>query len=97
MKVGDFPHSHQLSLENALTTKFDDKLAYILLTSLSNYENERITGQTFATDEFASGIKSTVPNGHQFTAFPLQFTTKDAGKIFARLQHLEVLLLKGFR
>lgn len=35
-----------------LSTSWDTQLSYLLQTALSNYEFERISGQTFANDEF---------------------------------------------
>lgn len=35
-----------------MTTKYDETLSHLLLPSLINYENERVTGQTFGTEEF---------------------------------------------
>ena len=54
-----------------LSTNWDSQLSYLLQTALSNYEFERISGQTFANDEFQASIKNYVPEGHTFKAFPI--------------------------
>lgn len=54
-----------------LKTHWDDKLSYLLQTALSNYEFERVSGTTFANDEFQASIKNYVPEGHTFKAFPI--------------------------
>ena len=36
----------------SLATRYDDKLAHLLMPSLANYEFERITGKNFGIEEF---------------------------------------------
>lgn len=61
-----------------LATQWDSQLSYLLQTALANYEFERISGQTFANEEFQASIKNYVPEGHSFKAFPIQFKHTDS-------------------
>lgn len=66
---------------------------------MSNYEFERISGQTFADDEFQASIKNYVPEGHTFKAFPIQFTHYDTERIihhiFSNKVGKEIIMIKG--
>eukprot|EP01017_Pseudomicrothorax_dubius_P028424 TRINITY_DN3372_c0_g1_i6.p1 TRINITY_DN3372_c0_g1~~TRINITY_DN3372_c0_g1_i6.p1 ORF type:complete len:215 (+),score=41.33 TRINITY_DN3372_c0_g1_i6:19-663(+) len=80
-------------------TRFDEKMSYFLTTSLINYEFERLTGQTFAAEEFQDAVRNYVPSGHTFKAFPIQMVTKDISKIFRALKNApkcdEIMRTKG--
>ena len=82
-----------------LSTNWDSQLSYLLQTALSNYEFERISGQTFADDEFQASIKNYVPEGHTFKAFPIQFTHYDTERIihhiFSNKVGKEIIMIKG--
>lgn len=82
-----------------LKTNFDNQLSYLLQTALSNYEFERISGQTFANEEFQSAIKNYVPEGHTFKAFPIQFTHFEPERmihhIYQNKNGKDILLLQG--
>ena len=71
----------------------------MLQTALANYEFERISGQTFANDEFQSSIKNYVPEGHTFKAFPIQFTHMDTERmmhhIFQNKIGKDIVMVKG--
>lgn len=75
-----------------LGTKFDEQIAYVLSTALTNYESERVSGQTYATDEFQSAIRTLVPDEHVFKAFPIQFKSKDFDEIWRALKAAPVKL-----
>ena len=82
-----------------LSTNWDSQLSYLLQTALSNYEFERISGQTFADDEFQASIKNYVPEGHTFKAFPIQFTHYDTERIIHHIFNnkvgKEIIMIKG--
>ena len=71
-------------------TKFDDTLAHILTTALTNYEHERITGQNFGIEEFQNAIRNYISDNHTFKAFPIQFLFDDSTKIFNKLKSAPV-------
>jgi hypothetical protein len=54
-----------------MSTNWDNKLSHILSTALMNYETERIGGKPFGEAEFEQSIKTHIPNGHTFKAFPI--------------------------
>jgi centrosomal protein CEP76 len=58
----------------------------LLITALTNYEIERVTGQTFCEEEFQMAIKGYIPAKHTFKAFPIQLTTLDPDAIMSQLQ-----------
>ena len=77
----------------------DEVLSSLLTTALTNYEIERVTGQTFCEEEFQTAIKNYIPSKHTFKAFPIQLTTLDANEILAQLleqqKAREILSTKG--
>jgi centrosomal protein CEP76 len=82
-----------------LSYNYDDILATLLSTALSNYEIERVTGSTFCEEEFQFAIKNYIPPKHTFKAFPIQLTTLDPKEILAQLleqqKAKEILQTKG--
>ncbi len=50
-----------------------------------NYEMERLSGKTFGEKDFKQAIKSHIPNGHTFKAFPIQFTHNDPYRIMKKI------------
>lgn len=58
--------------------------------ALTNYEQERLTGQTFGNEEFQNAIRKRVPENHTFKAFPIQFTQKNSDQIFNTLLNAQV-------
>lgn len=82
-----------------LNTTWDNQLSYLLQTALSNYEFERVSGQTFANEEFQASIKNFVPEGHTFKAFPIQFSHFDSERMVYHLYNnkvgKDILLAKG--
>lgn len=100
-KVLDEEEDLEIELQNLLVgyremeglmTKFDDELAYILSTALSNYESDKLYGVTFGTEEFQASVRRKVPNGHVFKAFPIQFTHKNAANMFETMRRNPVRL-----
>jgi hypothetical protein len=77
-------------LELELGTRFDEQIAYVLSTALTNYENERVCGQTFANEEFQSAIRSLVPEAHVFKAFPIQFKSHDTEEMLRAMKSTPV-------
>lgn len=71
---------------NVNFTRFDDNLAHILTSALTNYEYERVTGQNFGVEEFQTAIRNYIPENHTFKAFPIQFLFMDSSKIFNKLK-----------
>ena len=49
---------------------FDDGFGYALTQALSAYEMERLTGLVYGSDDFRSSIRSLIPTGFKFIAFP---------------------------
>ena len=82
-----------------LPTNWDQQLSYLLQIALSNYEFERVSGSTFANEEFQSCIKNYVPEGHTFKAFPIQFTHFDTERMIHHIYQnkigKEILMHKG--
>mmetsp|Transcript_4441 Transcript_4441/g.7571 ORF Transcript_4441/g.7571 Transcript_4441/m.7571 type:complete len:168 (-) Transcript_4441:47-550(-) len=82
-----------------LKTTWDNQLSYLLQTALSNYEFERVSGQTFANEEFQASIKNYLPENHTFKAFPIQFTHYDTERMIYNIYNnkvgKEILLLRG--
>ncbi|KAL4235276.1 Centrosomal protein of 76 kDa [Mactra antiquata] len=66
-----------------LTTMWDDQLSYLLTPSLAAYETERTTGLTPGNEEFQDSIKQAVPDGHTFKGYPIQFSHRNARRVFA--------------
>lgn len=58
-------------------TRFSDTLTSILGTALTCYELNKSTGNTIESESFKSAIKSSIPEGHIFKAFPLQTNHKN--------------------
>lgn len=71
--------------EAGLKTSYDKQLEYMLSPALANYEYERLASLTFAGDEFKSSVKTYVPEGHSFKAFPIQFNHFDVNKMVLSL------------
>lgn len=81
------PQTEELRIENELKklifayrermdmlSHWDEDLGYLLSPALVNYELDRIGNVTFGSEEFQQSIKSYVPEGHTFKAFPTQFS-----------------------
>lgn len=66
-----------------LSTVWDDQLAYLLTPALAAYELERSTGVTAGNHEFQQSIRRSIPDGHTFKGFPIQFIHSNARRIFA--------------
>ncbi|XP_071957356.1 centrosomal protein of 76 kDa-like [Antedon mediterranea] len=66
-----------------LTTVWDDQLSYLLTPALAAYEQERLTGVSSGNEEFQHAIRRSVPDGHTFKGFPIQFIHKNARRAFA--------------
>jgi centrosomal protein CEP76 len=58
--------------------------------ALTNYEQERVIGQTFGNEEFQNAIRKRVPENHTFKAFPIQFIQKNSSQIFDILVNAQV-------
>jgi centrosomal protein CEP76 len=69
-----------------LSSNFDEGLAYLLQPAISAYENERLTGFSFGTDDFQSAVKNAVPDKHCFKGLPLCFAHVDPNKIMAGIE-----------
>ena len=84
---------------NKLRFDHDKILASLLSTALTNYEVERVTGQTFCEQEFQSAVKNYIPLKHTFKAFPIQVTTLDPIEIIEILKNnqkcRDIMLAKG--
>ncbi|KAF6036841.1 CEP76 [Bugula neritina] len=82
-----------------LTTVFDDQCSYMLSMALSAYETERITGQHYGNEEFSQSVTHTIPEGHTFKAYPIQFSYANARRSFASVLRsktcTEVLQCRG--
>lgn len=65
-----------------LSTTLDTHLGYILTQALASYEHERITGISSGSEEFDQAVRLSVPEGHTFKAFPIQFNHANANRIF---------------
>lgn len=68
--------------EIGLSTFWDDNLSYVLSSALFSYENERINGLSIGNEEFDQAIKTLVPDGHSFKAFPIQTNSLNPTKNF---------------
>lgn len=68
----------QLGLSDPL---FDAQLEHCLSPALAAYESERLTGRPFGTSEFRAAVRSCLPAGHAFSAFPFQVTHVSPAKI----------------
>jgi hypothetical protein len=64
----------------------DSHFSYILAPALAAYENERLTGSPFGSEDFQAVIKRYTPIGHTFKAFPAQFAHASPSKIMATLR-----------
>lgn len=65
-----------------LNTTIDKQLSYVLTPALASYEHERVTGVSSGNEEFDQAIRFTIPQGHTFKAFPIQFNHANANRIF---------------
>lgn len=65
-----------------LNTTVDTHLSYIVTQALSAYEHERVTGVSCGGEEFDQAVRLTIPEGHTFKAFPIQFNHANANRIF---------------
>lgn len=63
-------------------TRFSDSLTSILGTALTCYELNKSTGNTIESESFKAAIKSSIPDGHIFKAFPLQTNHTNAVSFF---------------
>ena len=68
-------------------TRFSDNLTSILGTALSCYELNKSTGNMIESESFKSAIKSSIPEGHVFKAFPLQTNHKNAVSFFELIRN----------
>ncbi len=59
-------------------------------SALTNYEFERVSGVTFANEEFQAGVKNHVPEGHTFKALPVQFTHFDSERMMHHIYNNKV-------
>ncbi|XP_002130643.2 centrosomal protein of 76 kDa-like [Ciona intestinalis] len=67
-----------------LSTEWDDHLSYILTSSLGSYEIEQQTGILNAgNDDFQDAVRRSVPEGHTFKGFPVQFLHRDPSRIIS--------------
>ena len=57
---------------------------------MANYEFERVSGQTFANEEFQAAVKNHVPEGHTFKALPVQFTHFDTERMMHHIYNNKV-------
>ncbi len=64
----------------------DQHFSYIMSPALAAYENERLTGSPFGSEDFQAVIKRYTPVGHTFKAFPAQFPHASPSKIVATLR-----------
>lgn len=77
--------SHELRLESELRralsehrqealghtpTHWDDNTAFLLMSSLAAYEQEALTGQPAAQEDFQQCIRRNIPSGCTFKGFP---------------------------
>ncbi len=69
--------------EIGLATSWDDHLGYVLSPALASYELERVSGLSVGNEEFDQAVKLSIPDGHSFKAFPIQFLHRNARKAFA--------------
>ncbi|XP_071091691.1 centrosomal protein of 76 kDa-like isoform X1 [Haliotis cracherodii] len=69
--------------DQGLTTSWDDQLSYLLTPALAAYELERVTGMTAGNEDFQDAVRHCVPDGHTFKGYPIQFTHRNARKVFA--------------
>jgi len=69
--------------EIGLATHWDDHLGYVLSPALASYELERVSGLSVGNEEFDQAVKLSIPEGHSFKAFPIQFLHRNARKVFA--------------
>jgi centrosomal protein CEP76 len=69
---------------------FDSQLEHCLSPALAAYESERLTGRAFGTSEFRAAVRSCLPAGHAFNAFPFQVTHVSPAKIAAFLRASDV-------
>lgn len=65
-----------------LKTSWDGKLSHLISPALVNYEMERISNLTYGNEEFKSSVKSYVPEGFTFKAYPFQISDLDVDKMF---------------
>ncbi|KAK6092414.1 hypothetical protein BDEG_27220 [Batrachochytrium dendrobatidis JEL423] len=95
------PHTQEVEMEltlqqyishyredHGLTTMWDDDLAHLLGQSLWTCENQKLIGQTNVgsfSDDFHTGIKRSIPEGHTFKGFPCQFNHCHSTKVFSTL------------
>lgn len=66
-----------------LNTVFDNDFSYILSPTLTNYELERISGITYGNEEFKQSVKTTIPEGYTFKAFPCHSTIINSDMLFS--------------
>jgi len=65
---------------------FDSQLEHCLAPALAAYEAERLTGHAFGADDFRAAVRSCVPPGHAFQAFPFQLAHASPRRIAAFLR-----------
>ncbi|GMH98563.1 hypothetical protein TrVE_jg8441 [Triparma verrucosa] len=73
-----------------LSSQWDPELAYLLQPAIAAYENERLTGYSFGSDDFQNAVKNAVPERHCFKGLPLCFAHLDAGKIMAGIEGSDI-------
>ncbi|XP_065913118.1 centrosomal protein of 76 kDa-like isoform X2 [Dysidea avara] len=74
----------QYRMDSNLSTHWDDEMCYLLTSALAAYELDRCVGMTSAgNEEFQQAIWWTVPHGHTFKGFPIQFIHRNVHKMFA--------------
>lgn len=79
--------------DRGLSTVWDGALSYVLTQAIGGYELERVAGATSSSrdaeggggsplDEFQSAVRLSVPEGHTFKGFPIQFVHLNARRAF---------------
>ena len=69
--------------ELGLGTAWNTALSEMLSQSLAGYENEKLTGHPPDNAEFQECLKRSIPKGHTFKGYPVQFLHRNAAKIFS--------------
>lgn len=68
-----------------MATSWDEQLSYMMTQAISTYELERLSGVEGAAlgiDEFQQSVRTYIPEGHTFKAFPIQFVHRNPRRAF---------------